>query len=74
MKEDSHSDYFIGLGKRVQKLREQAGLDQKQFAFEAGISRTQLHMIEKGETNPRLRTMLKIAAYLGVELHELLRF
>ncbi|WP_422108041.1 helix-turn-helix domain-containing protein [Winogradskyella sp.] len=37
------------------------------------MSRTQLYRIEKGKTNPRLLTLIKIAAGLGVSLYELLK-
>ena len=65
------SDYFQKLGARIKQLREEKGLDQKAFAFECEIGRTQLHMIENGKTNPRLLTLMKIANGLEVSLGEL---
>nr|WP_223826701.1 helix-turn-helix transcriptional regulator [Flagellimonas sp. S3867] len=59
---------------RIKKLREEKGIDQKSFAFDCGIGRTQLYMIEKGKTNPRLLTLIKIADGLGVSLSELFGF
>ena len=66
--------YFQKLGARVKQLREEKGLDQKAFAFECEIGRTQLHMIENGKTNPRLLTLMKIAKGLELSLKELVDF
>jgi putative transcriptional regulator len=68
------SKYFKKLGLRIKELREEKGLDQKAFAFDCEIGRTQLHMIENGKTNPRLLTLMKIANALEVSLSELLNF
>lgn len=65
--------YFEKLGVRIKQLREEKGLDQKTFAFDCEIGRTQLYMIENGKTNPRLLTLIKIAKGLELSLHELLK-
>ena len=65
--------YFEKLGTRIKQLREEKGLDQKSFAFDCEIGRTQLYMIENGKTNPRLLTLIKIAKGLELSLHELLK-
>ena len=61
------------LGARIKQLREERGLEQKAFAFDCEIGRTQLYMIENGKTNPRLSTLLKIAKGLEISVDELLR-
>jgi putative transcriptional regulator len=63
--------YFKQLGIKIKGLREEKGLDQKAFAFDCEIGRTQLHMIENGKTNPRLGTLLKIAKALEISLSKL---
>ncbi|MEO5641747.1 MAG: helix-turn-helix transcriptional regulator [Bacteroidia bacterium] len=63
--------YFKKLGVKIKELREEKGLDQKAFAFDCEIGRTQLHMIENGKTNPRLGTLLKIATALEISLSKL---
>ena len=65
--------YFQELGSKIKKLREEKGFDQKSFAFDCEIGRTQLYMIEKGKTTPRLFTLLKIADGLEISVSELLR-
>ena len=67
------SKYFQKLGAKIKQLREEKGIDQKSFAFDCEIGRTQLYMIEKGRTNPRLLTLIKIADGLGISVSELLQ-
>lgn len=64
--------YFQKLGFRIKELREEKGIDQKSFAFDCEIGRTQLYMIEKGRTNPRLLTLIKIAQGFEMSVDELL--
>ena len=66
------STYFVALDLRVKRLREEKGIDQKSFAFDCNIARTQLHHIEKGEVNMGLLTLKKIAQELEISLDELL--
>jgi len=65
--------YFQKLGAKIKQLREEKEIDQKSFAFDCEIGRTQLYMIEKGRTNPRLLTLIKIADGLEISIDELLK-
>ena len=65
--------YFQSLGLNIKQLREAKGVDQKSFAFDCEIGRTQLYMIENGKTNPRLSTLMKIANGLDVSVDQLLK-
>lgn len=65
--------YFKKLGAKIKRLREERGVDQKAFAFDCEIGRTQLYMIENGKTNPRLLTLMKIANGLEISLSELIQ-
>ena len=71
---DAHARILINLGTRIRKLREKKQLDQKQFAFNCEISRTQLHLIERGMGNPRLATLIKIAEGLETTPEVLFQF
>ena len=64
--------YFKKLGAKIKKLRDEKNLDQKAFALDCEISRTQLHMIENGKTNPRLLTLMKVANTLGISVSKLI--
>jgi transcriptional regulator with XRE-family HTH domain len=65
--------YFQKLGAKIKQLREEKEIDQKSFAFDCEIGRTQLYMIEKGRTNPRLLTLMKISDGLEISVSELLQ-
>lgn len=62
------------VGKRIHRLRRERLLSASELAQMAGISRTTLHNIETGQTQtePRPRTLRKIAAVLDVEPRELM--
>ncbi|CAN5499797.1 hypothetical protein BH09SUM1_BH09SUM1_00970 [soil metagenome] len=60
------------LGKRLQKMRKQAGYSQEAFAHEVGIHRTYMGLIERGERNMTVLTYLRVIRKLGLEQDELL--
>jgi len=62
------------FGHRVRELRETRGLSQEELAFRAGVHRTYLGGIERGERNPALKNIAAIAEALGVTLSELFMF
>ena len=66
--------YFKTLGSRIKQMRESKEINQKAFAFDCEIGRTQLYMIENGKTNPRLLTLMKITDGLEMPINELLKF
>jgi len=54
-------------------LRVMRGWSQEVLALEAGLDRTYVGAVERGERNPTLASMGKLAGALGVEVRELLR-
>ena len=59
------------FGKRVRLLRRQKGLSQEELADLAGIHRTYMGKIERGESNPPLYTIHNISKALNSSLTEL---
>lgn len=55
------------LGQNLIRFRARAGLPQQGTADRAGIHRTHVSMIERGERLPRLDTIVKLAGALEVE-------
>lgn len=55
-------------------MRLAKGLSQEKLAFEAGMHRTYLGGIERGERNPTLKNIVRLARALGVNLPELFDF
>ena len=62
------------FGARVRELRVARNLSQEELAFRAGLHRTYVGGIERGERNPALRNIAAIANALGVAIQELFLF
>lgn len=59
------------FGTQLRALRERAGLSQEALAAKAGIHRTYMGGVERGERNPCLKNILRLAEALGVNPGEL---
>jgi transcriptional regulator with XRE-family HTH domain len=64
-------DIRRNFGTRVRELRTARGLSQEAFAHQAGINRTYLGDIERGQRNVSLENIHRIAVALGLSLSEL---
>jgi transcriptional regulator with XRE-family HTH domain len=60
------------LGNRLRGLRDAAGVTQQELAGRMGIAQPALSKIESGIHEPRLATLEKYAAGLGLTLQRLL--
>ena len=60
------SERHAAFGLAVRELRRQRGLSQERLALDAGLDRTYMGGIERGERNPSLTNVFKIADALGV--------
>jgi transcriptional regulator with XRE-family HTH domain len=67
-------DIAKAFGQRVRQLRHTQGLSQEELAHHVGLHRTYMGGIERGERNPSLKNIAKIARALGVSLSELFNF
>lgn len=54
------------FGKRLRELRKVQGYSQEGFALAVELDRTYIGGIERGERNPGLKTILRIAEALNV--------
>lgn len=61
------------FGDRVRQLRLESGISQEKFALSAGIDRTYLASVEKGNRNISLVNIQKIATALNISLSDLFR-
>lgn len=60
------------FGKNLGRYREQAGLSQEQLAEKAGLHRTGISEIEKGERVCGIDTLAKLCGALEIELDTLM--
>lgn len=54
-------DLAIIFGRVLRDLRKQAGLTQERLGFEAELERNYISMLERGERQPTLTTLIKLA-------------
>ena len=59
------------LGEKIRKLRKQKGISQETLADKAGIERSYMGAIERGERNPSYDKLVSIARALNVSPAEL---
>lgn len=57
----------------VRRLRRQRGMSQEQLAEAAGVHRTYVGMLERGEKNVTIYNIERIATALGVDASALLK-
>jgi DNA-binding XRE family transcriptional regulator len=61
----------VGFGRTVRALRAHAGYSQESFADAIGVHRTSMGTLERGEGDPKLSTIARIACGLDLSLGEL---
>ena len=59
------------VGENVKRIRRARKMSIERAAAEAGVSRSMLGQIERGETNPSVGTLAKLAAALRAPLEQL---
>ena len=66
MKESDEDRIKKAFGSRLRDLRKEKGLSQEALAFECGLDRTYIGGIERGERNPSLVNIVRIACSLKI--------
>lgn len=65
------SERHLAFGQAIRHLRMDRGLSQEGLALQCGLDRTYVGGIERGELNPSLGNVFKIADALGVVAAEI---
>lgn len=60
------------FGSILRKIRSDKELSQEQLALDAGIDRTFISLLERGERQPSLTTILRISKALNISAAELI--
>ena len=60
------------FGRAIRDLRRGRGVSQEQLGYDSGLHRTYIGGIERGERNPSLTNIVRIAEALGVSPSKLL--
>jgi transcriptional regulator with XRE-family HTH domain len=66
------SDVRVRFGQKLRKVREKAGLSQERLAELAGLHRTYVSSVERGQRNISLENVERLADALGVSMAELM--
>lgn len=67
------AELAVVVGAVIRKIRESAGISQETLADMANVGRSYCGSIERGESQPTLFVILKIAAALEIEGHVLVK-
>lgn len=70
----THKDVLEKFGEKMQKIRKAKKISQEELAGKLAMHRTYIGMVERGERNPTIRTLYKIAKALKVPSSDLLPF
>ncbi len=62
-----HRDPVLVFGARVREARLDLGLSQEDLAERSGFHRTYVGTVERGERNPALRNIVKLAEALDLD-------
>jgi transcriptional regulator with XRE-family HTH domain len=60
------------FAENLRRCRKNRGLSQQRLAFDCRLHRTEISLLERGDRNPRLTTIVRLARALGVAPAELL--
>lgn len=69
-----HSNILSQFGHKVRQRRLSLGISQEALAELAGVHRTYVGMIERGEKNITLRNIEKFAKALDMPINDLMKF
>ena len=75
VKNEEQNRALVKLGLTIRKIREEStDFSQDKLALEVDLSENQIRRIEKGQTNPTVKSLLKIAEALKVDIKDLFRY
>lgn len=65
-------DKKVGMNIRLERIKR--SISQEGLADMAGLARSTMGIVERGEQSPSLQTITKIANALNIEIHKLFIF
>ncbi len=68
---DEEKAILSRLGEAIRRHRKAKGWSQEELAFQAGLDRTYIGSVERGERNIAVLNLMKVAEVLGVGVNEL---
>ncbi|MCU0915715.1 MAG: helix-turn-helix transcriptional regulator [Planctomycetes bacterium] len=68
---NSSKDLTAAFADVLRQLRERAGLSQETLATKSGLDRTYISLLERGQRQPTLKTLARLAEALDTSLSAL---
>jgi transcriptional regulator with XRE-family HTH domain len=62
---------LLALGREIRRHRKAADLSQEELAERAGLHRNYIGYLERGERNPRVKTLFNVARALDIRFAKL---
>lgn len=62
------------LGMRIKRIRIELGLSQEELAYRCGMHASHIGFLERGQRNPTLDTLERVALGLNISLSDLLDY
>jgi transcriptional regulator with XRE-family HTH domain len=59
------------FGQELREAREKAGLTQEKLAFEAGVHRTYISLLERNRKSPTLSMLFRLCRAMGISASKL---
>ena len=72
MEPQTSVDSLAHFAANLRRLRRERGLSQDALAYAAELHRTEVSLLERGDRDPRLTTIVRLARGLGVPPSQLL--
>lgn len=66
------ADVFVRFGNRLKVVRKKVGISQEKLAELAGLHRTYVSSVERGQRNISLLNIEKLAEALNIEMRDLM--
>jgi len=70
----SDKEFLYKMGKAIKEARYTKKLTQAALAYQIGMEKSNLSVIENGKSNPQVLTVVRICSALEISLDELLKF
>lgn len=64
-------EHNLAFGKVLRAFRHESGLSQENLAFDSGLDRTYISLLELGSSSPSLNTMVVLCRALNISLGSL---
>ncbi len=70
----SDKEFLVKMGNAIKQARKDRNLTQAALAYEIGMEKSNLSVIENGKSNPQILTIIRICSALEISVDKLMDF